>query len=197
MERTVSLHVAPGVVRWPLGAGVAVFALALVASAYVRVPLPFTPVPLTLQDAVVLLAGAVLGLRGGVAATVVYLCAGAAGLPVYSGGGAGLAHLAGPTGGYLLGFVAAAAMVGAMGLAGRRFFVVALGLAAAEALVHLFGVVYLSRVLGSGLGTAFALGSQPFLPITVAKIGLVATIVSAYGRPLADRFLGSSSDTND
>uniref|UniRef100_UPI002580E7FB biotin transporter BioY n=2 Tax=Oceanithermus sp. TaxID=2268145 RepID=UPI002580E7FB len=70
--------------------------------AQVALPLPFTPVPVTLQTLGVLLVGAALGSRLGAQALGLYLAAGAAGLPVFAGGGAGVGWLAGPTGGYLL-----------------------------------------------------------------------------------------------
>ncbi len=78
-----------------------------------RIPLPFTPVPLTLQVFVVFLAALFLGGRRSLPVVCGYLALGAAGLPLYSGGGAGLTHLFGATGGYLLGFVFAAWVVGA------------------------------------------------------------------------------------
>ncbi|MGO9412364.1 MAG: biotin transporter BioY, partial [Spirochaetia bacterium] len=84
---------------------VAGFSLIIAVSAQVSIPLPFTPVPVTLQTFAVVLTGALLGSRRGAAAIVAYLAEGLAGLPVFSLGRAGFAHLLGPTGGYLVGFV--------------------------------------------------------------------------------------------
>ena len=96
---------------------VVAFALLTALSAYVAVPIPGTQVPVTLQTLVVVLSGALLGPGLGAAAQATYLTAGMLGAPVFSGGAAGLGWLFGPTGGYLLAFPAAAAVVGV--LAGR------------------------------------------------------------------------------
>src|SRR5262245_52763921 len=84
------------------------FALLTWAGAKVAVPLPFTPVPGTLQTLAVLLAGAMLGARAGAASQMAYLVMGLAGLPVFALPGAGPAYFLGPTGGYLVGFILAA-----------------------------------------------------------------------------------------
>jgi len=86
--------------------------LFVAALAQVSLPLPFTPVPITGQTFAVLLVGAVLGARRGAASLVLYLLEGSLGLPVFANGTNGLARLLGPTGGYLIGFVAAAWIVG-------------------------------------------------------------------------------------
>lgn len=83
--------------------------LLLIASA--RVQVPFWPVPMTMQTFVVLIIGATCGARLGAATVALYLAQGAVGLPVFAGGG-GLAYMAGPTGGYLVGFLVAAVVVG-------------------------------------------------------------------------------------
>src|SRR5881398_1055390 len=96
--------------------GVAGFALALAAASQVAIPLPFTPVPITLQPLVVVLAGLMLGPVAGAASMVLYLAAGAAGLPVFAPIGApGIARFFGPTGGYLIAYPAAAFVAGALG----------------------------------------------------------------------------------
>ncbi len=91
--------------------------------AQVRIPLPFTPVPITGQTFAVLLIGAALGSERGAASLLVYLAEGAAGLPAFAGGTSGLAVLVGPTGGYLIGFVFAAYIIGRLAESGldRRF----------------------------------------------------------------------------
>lgn len=93
-----------------------VLALAMAAltgvAAQIRVPLPFTPVPITLQTFAVLLTGILLGMRFGGLGQALYVGIGLAGVPWFQGGGAGAAHLLGPTGGYLVGFVVAAAFIG-------------------------------------------------------------------------------------
>src|SRR5918996_842235 len=96
--------------------GVVGFALALAAASQVAIPLPFTPVPITLQPMIVVLAGLMLGPVAGVASMVLYLAAGAVGLPVFAPIGApGIARFFGPTGGYLLAYPVAAAVTGWLG----------------------------------------------------------------------------------
>jgi len=80
--------------------------------AQAEVRLPWTPVPLTMQPLAVFLVGAALGSRRGALAMLMYLAEGAAGLPFFAGGAAGFAHLLGPTGGYLIGFVPTAFVIG-------------------------------------------------------------------------------------
>src|ERR1044071_1795463 len=89
--------------------GIVGFAAAVAAASQGAIPLPFTPVPLTLQPMLVILAGMMLGPAAGAASMALYLAAGAAGLPVFTPLGApGIARLLGPTGGYLLAYPAAA-----------------------------------------------------------------------------------------
>lgn len=148
------------------GAGALLTALA----ARVAIPVPGSPVPVTLQVLAVLLAGVALGPRLGAASMGAYLAAGAAGLPVFAAGG-GLAYLLGPTGGYLIAYPAAAAVAGwfaweRSGVAWR-----AVGLAAAVAIVHAGGVGWLAAF--SGAGDAVAQGSVPFLLVDAMKAVLV------------------------
>ena len=92
--------------------GVTFFTLFTISGAYIRLPLPFTPVPVTLQTFTVLLAGAVLGRKLGISSQVLYVALGCTGLPVFANAQAGLLYLMGPTGGYLIGFALAAWVIG-------------------------------------------------------------------------------------
>jgi biotin transport system substrate-specific component len=162
---------------------VALGALIVAVAAQVRVPLPFTPVPVTLQDLAVLTVAGLLGPAAGVAALVTYLGLGIAGLPVFSGGGSTLAWLLGPTGGYLLAFPVAAFVMGTV-CARPGFARALLGAALGMAIVHIGGVAQLA-LLGGDLGAAFRLGSLPFLPVSVIKVGLAAALVTALAPKLA------------
>jgi biotin transport system substrate-specific component len=144
--------------------------------AQVRIPLPFTPVPITGQTFAVLLVGAVLGARRGAASLVLYLIQGLIGLPFFAGGASGLAYLLGPTGGYLVGFLVAAWMVGLMAARGmdRRIPSALLAFLTGEIIIYLFGVAWLSIYLG--IPHAIAAGLVPFLigdAIKLAGAGLV------------------------
>jgi len=144
----------------------AVFGVSLLVaiSAQVAIPLPFTPVPVTLQTLVVLLSAAALGSRRGPLAILLYLAEGAAGLPVFSGGRAGIGHLLGPTGGYLAGFLAAAVVVGALAGAGwtRKPLHAFAVLLAGSACIYIPGMIWLG--VSVGYSRVIALGLLPFLP---------------------------------
>ncbi|MCI0548325.1 MAG: biotin transporter BioY [Candidatus Rokubacteria bacterium] len=163
---------------------VVLFAGLTALAGQLRVPLPFTPVPLTLQVIPVLLAGAVIGPGGGACSQALLLIAGALGMPVFAAGGAGLAHLTGPTGGYLVGFPAAALLVGTL-LRARRapsFGRVLLAMAAGAVVIHAAGVVHLSIYTGGSLERALALGSLPFIPGDGLKLLAASAIAVGWRR---------------
>jgi len=150
---------------------IAVKSLALVAAmclgAYVCIPLPFTPVPVTLQTLFVLLGGIMLGRLGGLS-QVVYVVLGAAGLPVFAQGASGAARLFGPTGGYLIGFVGAALFVG---LFYSPKYVRGLAvLAGATLIIYIVGVFQLWLFLRLPLAQVVLLGVLPFLPGDILKL---------------------------
>jgi len=159
---------------------VAAGALAVSLAAQVSVPLPFTPVPMTLQPLAVLLVGGLLGAAGGSQALVLYLALGAIGLPVFTPGGApGALRLIGPTGGYLLAYPVAAALVGWLatpGRTGRCMLAAVAGLVA----IHAGGVAQL-EVLGGDLDVALRLGSFPFLAGDVLKIATAGILTARLG----------------
>ena len=170
-----------------IGLAAAVVAL----SAQVAVPVPLSPVPMTLQPLAVIVIGALLGPASGAAALLVYLMAGVTGLPVFSAGRAGAAWLVGPTGGYLLAFPVAAAVVGgltSMSGGAERLPVLRLlvALAAGIAVIHLGGVAHLA-LLGGDPATAFRVGLVPFLTGDLIKIGLAAAVVMLAGPSLRSR----------
>lgn len=168
-----------------IGIGAALVA----ASAQVSVPIPFSPVPMTLQPLAVLVVGGLLGPAAGAAALVLYLAAGVAGLPVFAPGGVpGAARLIGPTGGYLLAFPVAAAVAGAVAARRDRPGVlrVLLACAAAMVVIHAGGVAQLA-LLGGDPALAFRIGFAPFLTGDLLKIGLAAAVILVLGprlRPL-------------
>ena len=157
--------------------GIVGFAAVLAAASQVAIPLPFTPVPITLQPLVVVLAGLLLGPFAGAASMVLYLVAGALGLPVFAPVGApGIARFFGPTGGYLLAYPAAAFVAGA--LARRAPTLLGRWLASIFGIVVIFvgGLAQLTLLTGS-LGRAFALGLTPFAVFDLLK-ALVAAVVA-------------------
>ena len=156
--------------------GVVGFAAALAVASQVSVPLPFTPVPITLQPLVVVLAGLMLGPTAGAVSMVLYLLAGAVGLPVFAPFGTpGVARFFGPTGGYLIAYPAAAFVAGALGrraptLLGRWLA------ATAGVVVILFGGVAQLAILNASLGRAVAFGLTPFALLDVVKAFVAAAL---------------------
>jgi biotin transport system substrate-specific component len=147
----------------------------MAAAARLRAPLPFTPVPVTFQTLVVLLGGGLFGARRGAAGQGLYLGLGVIGAPVLAGGAFGLAALAGPTGGYLAGFVLAAALVGRL-LGGRSATWARIGMVMAlgELVILGCGAAYLAA-LGFSPRAAFALGVAPFVLWDTVKVFVAAT----------------------
>ncbi len=159
------------------------------AAAQVSVPLPFTPVPFTLQPMVVLLGGAVLGSRLGLAAQVVYLLAGIAGLPVFAASPVlpqGLLRLLGPTGGYLMSYPLAAFVTGLLAERGfdRRYVTSVLAMAAGLLVVFGCGVLWLAYSGRPAIGMSAALraGFFPFIPADAFKILVAAAVMPALWR---------------
>ena len=157
--------------------------------AHLTVPLPFTPVPLTLSDLAVLLVGLSLGPVTGFAALALYLLEGAMGAPVFNPAGpGGIAQLFGPTGGYLIAYpFAAAAAGGFFSFFSQRTtapkFLAALGAASiGSALLMCSGVSWLGTVLHLAPATAFKLGALPFLPGQIVKVFASAGIITSIQR---------------
>ncbi len=145
--------------------------------ARLSLPLPFTPVPLTLANFGVLVVGLLLGNKRGFAALALYLAQGAAGLPVFAVGAGGIAQLLGPTGGYLLAYPLAAFIAGWIaerGAAGKfgRFLVAAL---AAEVVIFAGGLAWL-MVLTHGATQAMTFGLYPFVFAEIIKIAAAAGV---------------------
>jgi biotin transport system substrate-specific component len=156
-------------------------ALVVAVGAQVAIPLPGTPVPITLQVPAVLLVGGLLGPRLGTASLVLYLAMGAAGLPVFAPVGApGIARLFGPTGGYLLAYPLAAGLTGLIARDGRSWLRVAVAVVVGLVVIHAGGVAQLA-VLGGDMGTALRLGSVPFLANDVVKLALAALLLRKFG----------------
>lgn len=158
-------------------AGILAFALLTALGAFVRIPLPFTPVPVTLQTFFVLAAGIYLGSRDAALSQLGYLAIGAVGLPVFAGGGAGFGHFLGVTGGYLIAFPVAAAMVGAALRPGDSALRASVVCVAATLLILALGALGVAASLGVGAERALALGVLPFLPGGALKVAAAVALV--------------------
>ena len=162
------------------------FSLLTALSAQAVIPLPFTPVPITGQTFAVLLTGALLGPRLGAMTLALYLLEGGMGLPVFAHGAAGAARLLGPTGGYLLSYPFAAALVGGLAERGwdRRPATMLAAMLLGSLVVFTMGAGWLAHFVGPA--HALTGGVLPFLPGDMIKALLAAGLV-----PLGWKCLGA------
>ncbi|MBC8472251.1 MAG: biotin transporter BioY [Phycisphaerae bacterium] len=158
-------------------------ALVLTGSAVIaisaQIAIPFFPVPFTAQTFAILVIGALLGSRLGILTVLAYICEGILGLPVFSMGRAGAAMLLGPTGGYLIGFTAAAFIVGTLAERGwdRSFTKTIAAMTLGTLAIYIFGVAWLSRLIG--FHQALIAGLYPFVIGAVLKIFTAAILLPA------------------
>lgn len=158
------------------------FNLLLVACAYVSISLPFSPVPITGQTFGVLLVAMALGRVRGTAVVTAYLVEGLIGLPVFAEGKAGLPILLGPTGGYLLGFVVAAALVGMLADRGwdKNLKLSLAAMLLGTAVIFIAGLSWLSRFVPAEM--LLTSGLTPFLPGAALKLALASIILPSLWR---------------
>lgn len=155
--------------------------------AHISVPLPFTPVPLTLQNFAVILVGMLLGPVAGFSAMVLYLAEGAMGLPVFTPHSmGGIAHLLGPNAGYLFSYPLAAATAGwvvvAMKRVASRFRAGVVAATVASLPIFIIGASWLAHLLHLGAAATWTMAVAPFLPGEVVKIVAAAGIFSSLQR---------------
>ncbi|MGB8719949.1 MAG: biotin transporter BioY, partial [Desulfobacterales bacterium] len=156
----------------------ALMAALMAAGAYIAIPVG--PVPIVLQNLFIMLAGLLLGPRWGTASVGVYLLAGAFGLPVFSGGSGGLARFAGPTGGYLIGFLPAVYLIGLISRRNRRRALWdVLAMVLGTVLIYALGVSWLIVWTHMSLQKALAAGVLPFLIGDALKIAAAVPIARA------------------
>ena len=159
------------------------FALLTAAAAQIRIPLPFTPVPITGQTFAVLLAGAALGSWAGAGSQLLYVLMGAVGLPFYAGGAGGWEAATGATAGYLLGFVAAAWIVGLLAEKGqdRRVWSALPAFLSGTVVIYLFGITWLWYSVDAiaTIDEALIAGMVPFVVGDLLKIALAGLLLPA------------------
>ena len=158
--------------------GIGSFIAFTALGAFVRIPLPFTPVPITLQTFFVLLAGALLGKRLGTLSQLGYVFLGGLGLPIFAGATGGLILLFGPTGGYLLGFILAAYVIGKVLSVKEKanFGWVVLAMAIGSLIIYFLGAIQLALFAHLGVKKALLLGVVPFLPGDILKLFAAASL---------------------
>ncbi len=154
-------------------------------SSQLAINLPFSPVPITAQTLAVLLMGIILGSRRGGLCLLMYLSAGGIGLPVFANGASGLVYMFGPTGGYLMGFLIAAFVIGWLAERGwdKRIVTTFFAMFIGNVIIYLFGLSWLSFF--TGIDKVFALGLYPFVIGDILKIILAIIFL-----PLGWKLLG-------
>lgn len=161
----------------PLKLAATVLGVCIIAAS-AHIAIPFWPVPMTMQSGTILLLSAVYGSGLAEATLASYIIAGAIGLPVFASG-AGLAYIAGPTGGYLLGFFLAASLMGFAASRGlmRGWTGTILAFLAGTAVIYGFGLIWLTQLVG--WDKALAGGLVPFLPAEATKIAMAILLYRA------------------
>ncbi len=150
------------------------------------ISLPIGPVPVVLQNLFVYMTGLLLGRKWGAIAISTYLLAGICGLPVFAGGKGGIGHVVGPTGGYLIGFIPAIFIIGAISEKGKGKVLFDLtGLLLGTAVIYGLGVPWLKLVTGMSLSKTLALGMYPFLLGDALKIAVAIPLAKKI-RPIVD-----------
>jgi biotin transport system substrate-specific component len=149
------------------------------AAAQVSIPLPFTPVPITGQTFAVVLVGASLGATRGISSLLLYLLLGMAGAPIYADQQSGWDVVSGPTGGYIVGFVLAAALTGYLAERrwDRKLSSAIAAMLTGNVLIYLVGLPWLAVDLGTSLEKTLEFGLYPFVPGDVFKLYLAAALL--------------------
>lgn len=156
-----------------------VIGFSLLTAVAAQIVIPLGPIPITGQTFAVLLTGALLGSRLGAMAMIAYLIEGASGLPFFAGAHGGLAHLMGPTGGYLIAFPAAAFITGAFAEHGwdRKFLTAAAAMAVGALVIMLSGWFWFSLVMRTSPALTLFNSVIQFIPGEIIKIGLAAAVL--------------------
>lgn len=171
----------------------ALFAALIAVCGFISIPIPGTPIPIVLQNMLVVLTGLMLGPVWGVAATVLFLVSGALGLPVFSGGTGGIARLMGPTGGFLYGYALATLVSGLIAQRpkyGTKTPVWRLVLATVLGFVVMYipGVLHFLRVMDKPISQTMTLCVIPYIPGDAVKI-VVAVLLSTKLRTAAASYI--------
>ncbi|MDD5432542.1 MAG: biotin transporter BioY [Candidatus Omnitrophica bacterium] len=158
--------------------GVLFFVILTALGAFVRIPLPFTPVPVTLQTLFVLLSGAFLGSSLGFTSQISYLFLGVLGFPVFTLAGSSLLYFLGPTGGYILGFILASYMVGRLLKKPGNITKTLMVFSFCSICILLCGSLWIKYLLGVSFAKALYLGFAPFIIGDLCKACIAALIYS-------------------
>ena len=167
----------------------ALFTALISVLSYITIPLPFSPVPITAQSLAVMAAAVILSTQETALAIATFLFLGIAGVPVFSGGRAGLGVIFGPSGGYLIGFLIGGIIISILTKNKENFWQVLAGVITGGIIViHFLGFIWLSQATGMGLKEAFLSGSLPFIPGDMFKAVLAAYLGIRINKSLENRY---------
>lgn len=156
----------------------ALFTAIIIVLGLIAIPLPFSPVPVTGQTLGVMLAGSILTVRQVILSISTFLLLGIAGAPVFAGGTGGPGIIAGPRGGYLIGFLIGAVVIAFLkGKNNKILRLVSANAAGGIAVIYLLGILWLSYVTKVGISKAFVIGALPYLPGDIFKV-IIASVLA-------------------
>jgi len=156
---------------------ISLFATLISVSGYILIPLPFSTIPVTAQTLAVMLTGSLLPARHAFLSLLIFLLMGIIGLPVFSGGTAGLGIIMGKTGGFLIGFLIGAALISV--LKGKKpgfLRLLTVNAIGGIIVIYSFGVLWLSYITGIEISKAIMFGALPFIPGDIIKVIISALI---------------------
>lgn len=163
----------------------ALFAALIVVLGFIAVPLPFSPVPVTGQTLAIMLAGSILTVRQAAMSVGTFLLLGAVGIPVFAGGAGGLGVLAGPRGGYLVGFLIGAIVIALINNRSSNILKIgAANIIGGIVVIYLIGVLWLNQVTGMGLEKAVVAGMMPFIPGDLFKVAIATVVAVAVNKQM-------------
>lgn len=177
------------------------FATFICAGCFIAVPVGPGGVPIIMQNMIAVLASVILGGFGGLFSVLIFITAGALGLPVYSGATGGVAHLLGPTGGFIIGYIFAALAAGLISgvpsvseksFSRRSVLKLTLASLAGFAVLYIPGVLWFMHVTGKPFGATMAACVVPFIPGDIIKL-VLTVLIAAKLRPVSARYLSSQS----
>ena len=165
----------------------ALFAALISSVAYLAIPIPFSPVPITLQSLVVMLAGATLTTKQAGLSMLIFLLVGISGAPVFSSGRAGIGVFAGPSGGYLIAYPLGAIIINLLAKKDSYYQTALAMILGGLVIIHLLGVLWMGFVTEMGLAEAFISGSLPFIPGDLIKVVAAVPLSIKINNSLAGR----------
>ena len=188
-EKEISISFIGSTVSLRMTVYASLMAALTAAGAYLAIPIG--PVPIVLQNLFIFLSGLLLGPGWGTASVGIYLLAGILGLPVFAGGVGGIGRFAGPTGGYLMGFLPAVFVIGFISNVSKKTNVIRdlLAMICGSLIIYACGLAWLKILTGMTFGKTLAVGMYPFLPGDALKIAAAVPIAKAL-RPIINRDQG-------